>query len=183
MVGRTPVPVTSLQNENPSMAAQGLEKVASNPAAKQAAFAAERTQPAAVNATVNNLEDVARNHIQAVRDELGNKEPFETDMSTIRKQSGAMKDAAQEIYQKFDKASDAEQDAYKTQQKLKEEAFNKDQDAKQTAFEEDQAAKKETFDKAQDAKKKAATPEKPYKPDKFKAEKFEGMIFNPMSGL
>ena len=179
MVGRTPVPVTALQNENPSMAAQGLEKVASNPAAKQAAFAAERTQPAAVNATVNNLEDVARNHIQAVRDELGKKEPFETDMSTIRKQSGAMKDAAQEIYQKFDKASDAEQDAYKTQQKLKEEAFNKDQDAKQTAFEEDQAAKKETFDKAQDAKKKAATPEKPYKPDKFKAEKFEGEDFVP----
>jgi len=180
MIGRTPVPVTALQNESPSLAAQGLEKLSGNPAAKQAAFAAERTQPAAVTASVNNLEDVARNHIQALRDQLGDHTPFETDMSTLRKQSAAMKDSAQEVYKKFDAASDAEQEDYNTKTKLDEEAHNKEQDEKQQDFEENQTAKKEAFDKAEQAKVKASAGKATqYKANPFKAEKFEGDDFEP----
>jgi hypothetical protein len=180
MIGRTPVPVTALQDEAPSLRAQGLEKLANNPAAKQAAFAAERTQPAAVNATVNNLEDVARNHIQALRDQFGNHTPFESDMSTLRKQSGAMKDAAQEVYKRFDAASDADQEAYKTSTKLAEEAHNAAQEEKETAFNEAQDANKTAFDKAEQEKVKASAGKAtPYKAKPFKAEKFEGEDFEP----
>jgi len=161
MIGRTPVPVTALQGES-GVAAQGLEKLANNPAAAQAKFAAERTQPAAVSATVNNLEDVARNHIQAVREQLGEHAPFEADMSTLRKQSGAMKDAAQEIYQKFDKASEEDQDAFQAQQKLKKEAFDAEQ-----------AEKKAAFDEAQAAKPKPKAGETAPKAEKFKSDTFE----------
>ena len=174
MIGRTPVPVTALQAENPSMGARALKTLANNPAAEQAKFAAERTQPAAVNAAVTSLEDVARNHIQTLRDKLGDNTPFEADMSTLRKQSGAMKDAAQEVYTKFDKASDEDQAAFKDQQVAKKEAYDQEQADKKTDFEDDQKAKKEAFEKSEQSKTKASenTPA-PHKAAKFKAEKFE----------
>jgi hypothetical protein len=174
MIGRTSVPVTALQAENPSMAARALKTLANNPAGEQAQFAAQHTQPAAVNATVTSLEDVARNHIQTLRDHLGDNTPYEADMSTLRKQSGAMKDAAQEVYQKFDKASDEDQAAFKDQQVAKKEAYDKDQAEKKTAFEAEQKTKQEAFEKPEQSKTKASenTPA-PHKAAKFKAEKFE----------
>ena len=82
MIGRTPVPVTALQ-DNPTLGARALKTIANDPAAAQARFIAERTQPAAATAAVTSLEDVARKHIQMVRDELGDHTPFEADMGTI----------------------------------------------------------------------------------------------------
>jgi hypothetical protein len=180
MIGRTPVPVTALQDANPSLSARTLEATANNPAVEQAKFAAQKTQPAAVNATVNNLEDVARNHIQQLRDELGDHTPFEKDMSTLRKQSGAMKDAAQEVYKKFDKASNEDQQAYNTRQALNKEAFDQEQAGKEKTFNDEQTAKKEAFDQAEQAKVTAsANTPAPYKAKPFKAEKFEGDDFEP----
>jgi hypothetical protein len=180
LIANTAVPTTALQDVKPSLAARSLQTVANDPASAQARFAAERTQPAAVNATVNNLEDVARNHIQELREVLGDHTPFEEDMSSLRKQSGAMKNSAQEVYKRFDAASDAEQEAYKTKTKLAEEAHNAEQEEKEAAFNEAQDAKKEAFDKNEQFKVKASANGKtPYKAKPFKAEKFEGEDFEP----
>ena len=187
MIGRTPVPVTALQ-DNPTLGARALKTLANDPAAAQARFIAERTQPAAATAAVTSLEDVARKHIQMVRDELGDHTHFSADMGTIGKQANAMRDSASEIYKKFDAASDEEQEAYKTQTNLDKEEFEKDQVAKEKAFDEEQATKKEAFEKSEQDKVKAsadkakANPEKaatPYKAKPFKAEKFEGEDFEP----
>jgi hypothetical protein len=187
MIGRTPVPVTALQ-DNPTLGARALKTMANDPAAAQARFIAERTQPAAATAAVTSLEDVARKHIQMVREELGDHSPFEGDMSTIGKQANAMRDSASEIYKKFDAASNEEQEAYKTQTNLDKEEFEKDQVAKEKAFDEEQATKKEAFEKSEQGKVEAsaakakANPEKaatPYKAKPFKAEKFEGEDFEP----
>jgi hypothetical protein len=180
MIGSTPVPVTALQEADPTLRARLLKTVANDPAAAQSRFIAEHTQPAAATAAVTTLEDVARKHIQMVREELGNHEPFEGDMGTIGKQANAMRESAQEIYQKFDKASDEEQEAYKTQTALDKEQFENAQVEKEKAFDEAQAAKKEAFEKTEQAKVKAsAGKETPYKAKPFKAEKFEGEDFEP----
>ena len=145
-IGRTQVPVTALQAEDVSTQAKVARELANNPAAAQAKFAAERTQPAAVNATVSSLEDVARNHIQTLRDQLNIHDPFEADMSTLRKQSAAMKDSAQEVYQRFDKASEEEQATFDQHQAEKKAEFKADQDAKKAAAKTaDKEFKPETF--------------------------------------
>jgi hypothetical protein len=180
MIGKTPVPVTALQEADPTLRARMLKTVANDPAAAQSRFIAEHTQPAAATAAVTTLEDVARKHIQMVREELGNHAPFEGDMGTIGKQANAMRESASDIYQKFDKASDAEQEAYKTQTALDKEQFENAQVEKEKAFDEAQAAKKEDFEKTEQAKVKAgAGKATPYKAKPFKAEKFEGENFEP----
>ena len=180
MIGRTPVPTTALQEANPTLRAKLLNVVSNDPTAAQGKFIAEHTQPAAATAAITSLEDVARKHIQMVRDELGDSTPFEADMGTIGKQAHAMRESAQEIYKKFDAASEAEQEDYKTQTALDKEQFENDQIEKEEQFNEDQAAKKEAFDKEQQAKVAAsAKKETPYKAKPFKAEKFEGGDFKP----
>ena len=180
MIGRTPVTVSALQDPNPSLRARALKLIANDPASAQAKMIAQRTAPEAATATVTSLEDVARKRIQSVRDEMGIHTPFESDMSTISKQADAMRESAQEIYQKFDKAAEQEQEDYKTQTALDKEQHELEQDNKEAEFNEDQKAKKEAFDKEQQAKvEKSADKETPYKAKPFKAEKFEAEDFKP----
>lgn len=96
--------------------ADAVGQVASKKAAGK--FMAEETQPAAVKATQKTFEDVARTHIQKLRDITGDTEELSSDMSDVDKQARAMKDESQKVYEKFDQASDEEAEYHKASEAL-----------------------------------------------------------------